>query len=73
MAAAIENEDLRTASVEQSSSYRSRDLAKRIKYVIGCLADALGFDDHVAGVAVRLQELTDDIKCAGRKNRIQTV
>jgi hypothetical protein len=50
-------------SVKQPSSYGSRDLAKRIKYVTGCLANALGFNDHVTRFAVRLQELTDDIKC----------
>ena len=63
----------RQASVKQSSSYRSRNLAKRIKYVTRCLVNTLGFNDHVSRFAIRLQELADDIEPTGRKNHIQAV
>ena len=68
-----ENANFPPSSVKQSRSDRSRNLAKRIKYVTRCLANTLGFNDDVTRVARRLQELTDDIKSTGRKNRIQTI
>ena len=51
-------------SVNQSRSYRSRDLAERVKYLIRRLANAFDFDNHVTRFAMCLQELADDIQSA---------
>ncbi len=54
--------DFPPASVKQSRPYRSWNLTKRVEYLICDLPGAFGLDDHIARIAMGLQELADDIQ-----------